>query len=73
MVLGTDAATLGGAVANSGGWLKASDETHCGKMVALQVRRCYSSEAHMRIKWPFQSAMCNFNFMYLPKSEPHMH
>jgi hypothetical protein len=38
MVLGCDAAALGGAVANSGGWLKASDETHCGKMVALQVR-----------------------------------
>jgi hypothetical protein len=37
MVLGADAAALGGPVANSGGWLRASDETHCGKMVALQV------------------------------------
>jgi hypothetical protein len=37
LVLGCDAAALGGPVANSGGWLKASDETHCGKMAALQV------------------------------------
>lgn len=38
LVLGSDAPLLGGPVANSGGWLQASDETHCGKMIALQVR-----------------------------------
>lgn len=37
MVLGNDASALGGLVSNSGGWLGASDETHCGKMATLQV------------------------------------
>lgn len=39
MVLGPDAEVLGGLLANSSGWLGASDETHCGKMATLKV--CY--------------------------------
>jgi hypothetical protein len=37
MVLGNDADVLGGLLANSSGWLGASDETHCGKMATLKV------------------------------------
>lgn len=37
MVLGPDADQLGGLLANSTGWLGASDETHCGKMATLKV------------------------------------
>jgi hypothetical protein len=37
MVLGPDAEVLGGLLANSRGWLGASDETHCGKMATLKV------------------------------------
>jgi hypothetical protein len=37
MVLGPDAEVLGGLLANSSGWLGASDETHCGKMATLKV------------------------------------
>jgi len=40
MVLGPDADVLGGLLANSSGWLGASDETHCGKMATLKVRCC---------------------------------
>ena len=39
MVLGPDADVLGGLLANSTGWLGASDETHCGKMATLKVCR----------------------------------
>jgi hypothetical protein len=38
LVLGSDLEALGGPVAHSGGWLRASDDAHCGKMVALRVR-----------------------------------
>lgn len=38
MVLGPDAEVLGGLLANSSGWLGASDETHCGKMATLKVQ-----------------------------------
>lgn len=37
MVLADDADKLGGLLANSSGWLGASDETHCGKMATLKV------------------------------------
>jgi hypothetical protein len=37
LVLGSDADVLGGLMANSTGWLGASDETHCGKMATLKV------------------------------------
>jgi hypothetical protein len=39
MVLGPDADELGGLLANSTGWLGASDKTHCGKMATLKVCR----------------------------------
>lgn len=41
MVLADDADELGGLLANSSGWLGASDETHCGKMATLKVRCCW--------------------------------
>eukprot|EP00775_Hariotina_reticulata_P007621 gene7621-7823_t len=37
LVLGEDAAALGGLVAHSDGWLGASDTAHCGKMAVLQL------------------------------------
>jgi hypothetical protein len=64
MVLGADAAALGGPVANSGGWLRASDETHCGKMAALQVcaRSLYSITP--RTVWLMTNlALCDRNFL----------
>jgi hypothetical protein len=42
MVLGEDAASLGGPMANSGGWLRASDETHCS-ITNLSITRAATS------------------------------
>ena len=47
MVLGPDADVLGGLLANSTGWLGASDETHCGKMATLKVCRL----SHVRFRF----------------------
>jgi hypothetical protein len=55
MVLGADADVLGGLMANSTGWLGASDETHCGKMATLKVLVLRGGALHVEASGPGRS------------------
>jgi hypothetical protein len=56
MVLGPDADELGGLLANSTGWLGASDEIHCGKMATLKVSIGASACTHL-VCWSCMKCM----------------